>query len=172
MSTAPMDGSNAGPGRSRDGHTHPRSDRRTRGRRLQSWRKAKASWVYTIKDVRRLYGVSRNTPLNWIKQGLRPIDHQKPIAFRGDELNRFHRQRWEDARRPPPGPGELYCVGCNRPKQPQGDQVEFVVSRSGAGRMTGICPDCGGSAFLFVTRRTAAAFFKRYQVNSRPDHAH
>lgn len=172
MSAAQFRPSDASPVRRRYGHTCALAEKRSPVHRLYSARKAKGSWIYTIKDVRRLYGVSRNTPLNWIKQGLRPIDDQKPIAFRGDELNRFHRQRWEDARRPPPGPGELFCVACRRPKRPRDNRVEFIMSRSGAGQITGICPDCGNTAALLVTQRTAAPFFEKYQVNTRPEHAH
>jgi hypothetical protein len=137
-------------------------------RRRHHPNKAKSHWVYDLKATRSLYGVSRNTPLNWIKQGLRPIDDQKPVAFRGDELNRFHLQR-RGKLRCRLEPHEFFCVGCKRPKQPFDGEIEVIPSRKGAARITGVWPDCRGAVFRFVGPRGTPAFFERYAVKSRDE---
>jgi hypothetical protein len=54
-------------------------------RRMQATCAAKTHRVYSFDDVCRLYGVSRNTPANWIKQGLLPIDDRRDKAFASAE---------------------------------------------------------------------------------------
>lgn len=137
-------------------------------RRLHRSNKAKSHWIYNLRSIRELYGVSRNTPLNWIKQGLIPVDDQRPIVFRGDELNRFHKGRCERARCPL-APYELYCLGCKRPKKPLHGQIEFISFRGRSGQVTGICPDCSSAIFRFVTQSSIDVFFTRYQVKCRDE---
>ena len=51
----------------------PFSSRGRAFRKNQNPTKAKAHRVYSDEDLRQLYGVSRNTPNNWVKAGLQPV---------------------------------------------------------------------------------------------------
>ena len=133
-------------------------------RRKQSWRLARINWLYTLDEVRDLYGVSRNTPANWIRQGLKPIDDATPIAVEGSELNRFHKQRWLDSKRPI-GNAELYCGPCDRPTTPQSGLIRFKSNERGAGSIMASCCRCGKAVERFVSSTQAKQFLSNYQVN-------
>jgi hypothetical protein len=137
-------------------------------KRRHSWRSAKTHWVYTLPDICRLFGVTRNTPLNWMRQGLTSIDGAKPIAVEGKELNRFHKQRWLDSKRPL-GEGELYCRSCDRPRRPHSGQIKFKSNIRGAGSIIASCEQCGSALELFVSPSQAARFLATYSVNTAPE---
>lgn len=142
----------------------PSTKRSRKFRRRQSWRLAKIHWIYGIDEMRDLYGVSRNTPANWVKQGLIPIDGAKPIAVEGRELNRFHKQRWQDSKRPL-GDAELYCGTCDRPTTPQSGLICFKSNERGAGSIMASCGRCGKAVELFVSSKQAKHFLSTYRVN-------
>ena len=131
-------------------------------RRLHSSRKAKKHWMYDIKAIQKLYGVSRNTPLNWIKAGLKPVDGQRPILFTGGELNRFHHERWLNSRRPLEV-GELPCYSCGCPRRCAKETVRFVKIHHGAGQLTGTCPKCFEPCYLFASSRQVEEFYRSYE---------
>jgi hypothetical protein len=136
-------------------------------RRKQSWRLAKKNWIYCTEEMCALYGVSRNTPANWIKQGLRPIDGLKPVAVEGSELNRFHKQRWQDSKRPV-GDAEFYCSPCDRPTEPQSGLIWLKSNDRGAGSVMASCNRCGRAVGRFVNSKQSQYFLSVYRVNGAP----
>jgi len=38
-----------------------------------------------VEEVSRLFGIHKNTVRNWLRQGLAPIDVQRPTVIRGDD---------------------------------------------------------------------------------------
>ena len=52
-------------------------------------RLAKIHRNYSVEDTARLFNVHKNTVRNWLKDGLEPIDDQRPTLVRGEELRRF-----------------------------------------------------------------------------------
>ncbi len=126
---------------------------RPRGqKRLFSWRKAKKHWVYGLAEIRALYRVSRNTPRNWLREGLKPIDDARPALVLGDQLNAFHRDRWEKARRPVAS-DEFFCVACRRPRKPQSGSFRLTCAQPGVRIATAPCPECGRPMHRFLARR-------------------
>ena len=89
----------------------------------------------------RLFNVHKNTVRNWFKQGLEPIDGQRPTVVRGEEIRRFLAERRARAKRPC-GPGRIYCLPCRAPKVPAGKMAECVATGDTTGTLQGICPDC------------------------------
>jgi hypothetical protein len=94
-----------------------------------------------VEEVSRLFAVHKNTVRNWLRQGLAPIDGQRPTVFRGVELRRFLIDRRASARQTC-GPGRIYCLPCRAPKVPAGNMAECIAVGEATGTLQGICPDC------------------------------
>ena len=102
---------------------------------------AKIHRSYSVEDVSRLFKVHKNTVRNWLRQGLQPIDDQRPTLIRGPELARFLTERRARSKQTC-GPGRIYCLPCRAPKVPAGKFAECVLISSNTGSLQGICPDC------------------------------
>jgi hypothetical protein len=111
------------------------------GRRHPNPRLAKIHRSYSLEDVSRLFQIHKNTIRTWLRQGLKPIDDQRPMLLRGDELRRFLTERRARVKQVC-GPGRIYCLPCRAPKAPAGNIAECIVASGTTGTLQGICPDC------------------------------
>jgi hypothetical protein len=59
------------------------------GSRHPNPRLAKIHRSYSVEEMALLFGVHKNTVRNWFKNGLEPIDVQRPTVVRGAEIRRF-----------------------------------------------------------------------------------
>lgn len=112
-------------------------------------RLAKIHRNYSVDEMARLFNVHKNTVRNWFKQGLGPIDGQRPTLVRGQEIRRFLGERRARAKRPT-GPGHIYCLPCRAPKVPAGQMAECVKTGDTTGSLRGICPDCERMIYRMV----------------------
>lgn len=96
---------------------------------------------YSVEDVSRLFKVHKNTVRNWLKQGLKPIDDQRPTLIRGPELVRFVTERRARSKQKC-GAGQIFCLPCRAPKLPAGKFADLVPISNATGSLCGICPDC------------------------------
>lgn len=115
---------------------HPRRTRNPPARRV------KTGICYEVAEAAALLGVHRNTVRHWIRQGLRPLDDRRPLLIHGSELRRFLAERREH-RRVTCGPGELYCLGCRKPRAPAGGATEIAPVTPRTAMVTAICGVCG-----------------------------
>src|SRR5690349_4993872 len=104
-------------------------------------RLAKIHRSYSVEEVSRLFGIHKNTVRNWLRQGLEPIDDQRPTVIRGTEIRRFLTDRRSRTKQTC-GPGRIYCLPCRAPKVPAGKMAECVEVGDSTGTLRGICPDC------------------------------
>jgi Helix-turn-helix domain len=111
------------------------------GARRPNPRLAKIHRSYSVDEVSRLFVIHKNTVRNWLKQGLAPIDGQRPTVIRGAELRRFLAHRRAGAKQTC-GPGRIFCLPCRAPKVPAGNMAECVAMSETTGTLCGICPDC------------------------------
>ena len=111
------------------------------GYRHPNPRLAKIHHDYSVEDLSRLFAIHKNTVRNWIREGLEPIDDQRPTLFRGPELRRFLAERRARSKRNC-GPGRIYCLPCRAPKVPSGKIAELVLKGDTTGTIRGICPAC------------------------------
>ncbi len=110
-------------------------------RKNQDPTKAKTHRPYSDEDIRQHYGVSRNTPSNWVKAGLEPVPGTSPRLFMGSELNRFHAERRAQAKRPQVGPN-LFCICCRSSHSMEGETVTLSSLCGFSGKLAWTCPVC------------------------------
>ncbi len=111
------------------------------GQRHPNPRLAKIHRNYSVEDVSRLFALHKNTVRTWLRQGLEPIDSQRPIVIRGLELRRFLTERRARTKQAC-GPSRIYCLPCRAPKVPAGKMADCVQTGDTTGTLQGICPDC------------------------------
>ena len=104
-------------------------------------RLAKIHRSYSVDDVSRLFKIHKNTVRNWLRQGLKPIDDQRPTLIRGQELQNFLAERRSRSKQTC-GPGRIYCLPCRAPKVPAGNIADCLQTGDTTGTLQGICPDC------------------------------
>jgi hypothetical protein len=116
------------------------------GSRRPNPRLAKIHRNYSVDDVSRLFNIHKNTVRNWLRQGLEPIDDQRPTLILGQELRRFLADRRSRSRQTC-GPGRIYCLPCRGPKVPAGQIADCIRTGDTTGTLQGICPDCNRMIF-------------------------
>jgi hypothetical protein len=119
-------------------------------------RLAKIHRSYSVDELARLFKVHKNTIRSWLKQGLEPIDGQRPTVVRGEDVRRFLAERRARAKRPS-GLGRIYCLPCRAPKVPAGNMAECVATDDTTGTLRGICPDCDRMIYRRVNPQKLAA---------------
>jgi hypothetical protein len=130
------------------------------GKRHPNPRLVKLHRSYAVEQIAHLFGVHKNTVRSWVKQGLQPIDGQRPALFHGPVLVAFLQRRRECAKQSCP-PGHIYCLPCRAPKAPAGNMAEFVPVADTTGNLRGICPDCD----RLIHRRVNQTKIKAIQGN-------
>lgn len=126
------------------------------GRRHPIPRLAKIHRTYSVEDVSRLFKIHKNTVRIWLRQGLTPIDDQRPTLVLGCELRRFLTERRARAKQTC-GPGRIYCLPCREPKIPAGKMAECLQTGEVTGALQGICPDCNRMIYRRVNLRKLEA---------------
>jgi hypothetical protein len=96
---------------------------------------------YSVEEIARLFALHKNTVRNWLKQGLEPMDGQRPLLILGRELSRFLHERRQKLKQSC-GPGRFYCIACRAPKAPAGSMADCTPVSPTVGNLCGICPDC------------------------------
>lgn len=111
------------------------------GYRHPNPRLAKIHRSYSVNDVARLFRIHKNTVRHWLRQGLKPIDDQRPTLIRGNELRRFLAERRARLKQTC-GPGRIYCLPCRAPKVPAAQIADCIQTSETGAMLQGICPDC------------------------------
>ena len=105
-------------------------------------RQVKIHWNYTARELADRLGVHKNTVRNWQRNGLAPLDRQRPLIFHGAVVRAFLIV-WNKRRKQPCPARTLYCFSCREPRRPTASSVEFVQSPAGPGNLRASCCECG-----------------------------
>lgn len=125
--------------------------RNRKARRRPSPRLVKQSVTYEVAEVAKLLDVHRNTVRRWLKEGLEPIDHRRPLLIHGATLKAFLAKR-RQGRRQTCGPGEFYCFRCRAPRRPWGDTADLSFRNEKVARLAALCAVCGTPMHRTVRR--------------------
>jgi hypothetical protein len=96
---------------------------------------------YATNELAARLGVHKNTVRQWQRDGLRPIDDNRPALFQGAVARDFLVKRNAGRKRPCP-PGTFYCFRCREPRQPALGMVDYVELRPGTGDLCAMCETC------------------------------
>jgi hypothetical protein len=121
-------------------------------RRNANPNRVKLHYSYTIGELAACFGVHKNTVRNWQRQGLKPIDDNRPILFHGGSVREFVMRRNKQRKQPCPV-GTLYCLRCRVPRRPALDMVDYIPVKAGSGNLKAICEDC--ESFMYRRIRLA-----------------
>jgi len=97
---------------------------------------------YTTAEIAELFNIHKGTVLFWLKDGLKTIDNKRPFYIHGSDLKEFLKDR-QSRRKQKCKPDELFCLKCRMPKKPKKNNVILYGHTEKAGRLSGVCEDCG-----------------------------
>jgi hypothetical protein len=110
-------------------------------KRTYNTRLVKATWPYTVQEIATLFGVHKNAPLRWLKEGLHANPDGRPYLIRGEELIRFLNERQQN-KRYTCRPDEFFCFKCRVPRRAFEDIVDIAFESLTKMRVKGICTEC------------------------------
>lgn len=115
--------------------------KKTRVKRRLNVSRVKPYYTYSIQEVCELFNVHKNTVYRWVKEGLKPLDNQKPLLLFGTHLKEFLQTR-QDNKRQKCTPLEMFCVKCQKPQIPWGNIADIKIHNQKQLMLTGLCPVC------------------------------
>ncbi len=115
-------------------------------KRYPNYRLAKKNRNYTVEEIASLCGKHENTVRAWLKDGLEPIDDNRPTVVHGQVLGDYLKARRSAGKRPCP-PGHLYCFKCRAPKPPEDGVVTVQPISDRVSKVAAVCPTCGGTMY-------------------------
>jgi hypothetical protein len=131
-------------------------------RRIDS-RFVKLHRSYSIVEAARLLGVHKNTIVNWLNRGLKPIDRFRPILIQGSELHRFLQER-RKKRKSPCSSDEIWCFKCRQPRRPAAGLVDYQAITLNSGNISGLCPVCSCLMFRRISETQLYSIAKNFDV--------
>ncbi len=115
-------------------------------KRRHNCNRIKKNYPYSIGELVESLKIHKNTAHNWIKEGLKTIDNQKPYLVHGSDLREFLQKR-QDAQKAKCRDEEFFCVKCQKRQKPFGNLVDIFMFTKTRGNLQGICEDCDTKIF-------------------------
>lgn len=106
-----------------------------------NWRLIKLHRSYSIEEISRALGVHKNTVRQWQREGMTPLDGNRPALFQGATIRAFLSKR-NAGRKCPCPPGTLYCFKCRVPRPAALGMVDYVSINAMSGNVRAICATC------------------------------
>lgn len=103
--------------------------------------RVKSHFSYTADELATCLDMHKNTVRNWRRNGLEPIDDQRPSLFQGATVREFLKSQ-RASRKRPCAPGTLYCLSCREPRRPALGMVDYQPMRPDSGNLRAICEVC------------------------------
>ena len=119
----------------------------------------KTARTYTIHEISKAINVHKNTINHWMKEGLKPIDAQRPLLFHGSELRRFISAR-QISRKQVCAIDELYCLKCHAPRKAIIGSIKLEICNQKIGNLIGECVVCATK----INRRISLAKREIFEI--------
>jgi len=106
-------------------------------------RRIKIHHSYTIDEAARALGAHKNTVRNWVRKEEVPlVCDRRSYLIQGRALREFLATK-QAKNKSRCGPGQIYCLSCRSPKNPDGAIADYLPLTRATGNLRGLCPDCG-----------------------------
>ena len=125
------------------------------GRRVNP-RAVKLHRSYSVSELAACFGVHKNTVRHWQRNGLQPLDGERPVLFQGAIVRTFLAAR-NASRKCPCPPGTLFCFRCREPRPPALGMVDYmsINAKSGNSGISMEAADTTCIRWLTTTSRSA-----------------
>lgn len=121
---------------------------------------------YSVQEVAELFGIHKNTVLQWFKKGLLRIDSSKPYLIHGSELIRFLEKKREK-RKSRCKPNEFYCCRCRQPRRIREGNVNVVFINPKKIRLEGSCTFCDAKVLRMGSPLRMAEYQRNFSIQKQ-----
>ena len=141
------------------------SERQARKRRTYNTRLIKRAYSYSIDEICELFDIHPNTVRSWIRDGLEPIDGNRPTLIHGSALTAFLKDR-QSGRKRACRRGELYCCSCRSPQRPWERLVDVEFLTPDRLLLKAICGQCGSRMNRIGSRSKRAEYEELFDIQT------
>jgi hypothetical protein len=134
-------------------------------RRTYNTRLIRKNHAYYVHEVAERFGIHKNAVLNWVKQGLKTIDGNRPMMIHGSDLAEFLDLR-QKSRKNACKPDELYCCKCRQPKQAWERLVDLTKLKQESWLVRAICATCGTKMQRITTTKNLPALQLLFMIQT------
>jgi hypothetical protein len=113
-------------------------------RRTYNTRLIRRGHAYYVQEVADRFVIHKNAVRNWVKQGLKTIDGNRPMMIHGSDLADFldNRQR---SRKRACMPDEFFCCKCRMPRRAWERLVDLTQLKKERWLVKAICCVCSAN---------------------------
>jgi len=130
----------------------------------------KSHRIYTVWEISDLLGCHKQTIIRWIKHHSLTADTStKPWLIEGHDLKAFLGARQSKARCKL-APHHCYCLGCKKPREPDGKIADYVHQTPSSGQLIGLCSSCGKLMHKIVKRADLETIRAKIEVTIQQAH--
>lgn len=128
---------------------------------------AKTHYPYSVREIAERFEIHPHTVRNWIKNGLKTIDDQRPVLVQGAELREFLKVR-NQSNKQPCQIDQIYCLKCRKPQVPAMRMADYIPDVADKGCLKGLCPTCETVINRFMRVSQLEKIGQKLDVSIRP----
>jgi hypothetical protein len=128
-------------------------------------RRARAGLSYTVQDVAEIYGLHKNSVLQWIKDGLPIIDQRKPYLIHGGDLAEYLRMK-RSGRKRSCKPNEFFCFKCRAPRPAWENVADIQIRDKKRLSISGLCAVCRTAVHRAGSVRKLAEYQEIFSIQT------
>ncbi len=121
---------------------------------------------YDRREISRALAIHKNTISHWVREGLKPLDNQRPELFHGSELVQFIKLR-QQKHRSICAENEMYCLKCRAPRKAQIGSVSIENPNAKSANLIGKCCQCNSIMNRRISLAKIAIFEKAFEIKKR-----
>lgn len=122
--------------------------------------------TYDRREISKALAVHKNTISHWVREGLCPLDNQKPELFHGSEIARFIRQR-QQISKTICAKNEMYCLKCRAPRKALIGSVSIEQPNAKTANLVGKCQVCSTTMNRRISLQRIGIFEDAFGIRKR-----